>query len=300
MTLHAIVAALGGDLYQGGQRANVPAPGHSADDRSISLLLAEGRVVIHGFGAAGWREMRDALRRRGFIDADGRLTGEGTARPSTPGPDRRVRTEAAHRLWDGSVPLTPGDPAALHLRRRAVAGGHGAHDLRCHPAAPIAVYRGGGAARPALVARISDAEDRLTAVEITYLARNGLAAAGLRLPRKTVGVVPAGAAVRLSPVAQEMLVGEGVVTVLSAMERFRLPGWALMSANNLSRWSPPDEVRRVLIAADRGPAGEGAAVRLFRRLRALGLEARIRLPDPPFGDWNEAARAVRKREERGR
>ena len=79
MTLHAIVAALGGDLYQGGQRANVPAPGHSADDRSISLLLAEGRVVIHGFGAAGWREVRDDLRRRGFIDADGRLTGAGSA-----------------------------------------------------------------------------------------------------------------------------------------------------------------------------------------------------------------------------
>lgn len=300
MTLHAIVAALGGDLYQGGLCANVPAPGHSADDRSVSLLHADGRVIIHGFGAAGWREVRDDLRRRGFIDADGRLTGAGSAGPSTPGPDRRVRTETARRLWASGLPLTDGDPAALHLRRRAVAGGHRAHGMRFHRAVPIAVYREGGPARSALVARISDAEDRLTAVEVTYLEPNGLAAAGLRLPRKTVGVVPAGAAVRLSPVAQEMLVGEGVLTVLSAMERFRLPGWALMSANNLSRWRPPDEVRRVLIAADRGPAGEGAAVRLYRRLGALGLEARIRLPDPPFGDWNEAARAVRKREERGR
>ena len=59
MTLHAIVAALGGDLYQGGLRANVPAPGHSADDRSVSLLHADGRVIIHGFGAADWREVRD-------------------------------------------------------------------------------------------------------------------------------------------------------------------------------------------------------------------------------------------------
>ena len=55
MTLHAIVRAVGGDLYQGGARANIPAPGHSRRDRSISLLLSQGRLVVHGFGGAGWR-----------------------------------------------------------------------------------------------------------------------------------------------------------------------------------------------------------------------------------------------------
>ena len=39
MTLHAIVAALGGDLYSGGTRASIPAPGHSGHDRSVSLWL---------------------------------------------------------------------------------------------------------------------------------------------------------------------------------------------------------------------------------------------------------------------
>ena len=66
----------------------------------------------------------------------------------------------------------------------------------------------------------------------------------------------------LSPAAAEMVVGEGVFTTLSAIDRFRLPGWALMSANNLAAWTPPPEVRRVLIAADRGAVGEGAAARL--------------------------------------
>ena len=97
-----------------------------------------------------------------------------------------------------------------------------------------------------------------------------------------------------------MLVGEGVVTTLSAIDRFQLPGWALLSANNLSTWIPPVQLRRLLIAADRGAAGEGAAVRLLRRLKAQGLNARIVWPDPPFGDWNEVARAARQREERGR
>ena len=55
----------------------------------------------------------------------------------------------------------------------------------------------------------------------------------------------------------------------------------------------------LLIAADRGAAGEGCAARLRRRLVPGGLEVRIVLPDPPFGDWNEAAVAAAKGEERG-
>lgn len=300
MTLHAIVAAFGGDLYHGGRRASVPAPGHSADDRSVSLLLSEGRVVIHGFGAADWREIRDLLRSSGFIDDAGRLTGAGRAGPSAPKPDQRIRSETAHRLWEGGVALTSADPASRHMRRRAVVGDLNASGLRYHPFAPISVYREGSHSRPALVARISDADDALTAVEITYLQPNGLVAAGLTLSRKTVGVVPPGAAVRLSPVAAEMLVGEGVMTTLSAIDRFQLPGWALMSANNLAVWAPPPDVRRLLIAADCGAVGQGAAQRLRLRLRRRGIEVRISSPAPPFGDWNEVACAAEKREERGR
>lgn len=300
MTLHFIVAALGGDLYSGGRRANVPAPGHSARDRSASLLLlSDNRVVIHGFGGSDWRIVRDHLRDRGFIDHAGRLTGGGRAAPSIPGIDPRTRLQTALDLWADRRGLDGGDPADCYLARRAVRGASAASNLGFHPEAPISVYRPRGPGRPAMIARISDQEDRLTAVELTYLERNGHIASGLRLPRKTVGHVPAGAAVRLAQAAGEMLVGEGVVTTLSAMERFQLPGWALMAANNLAAWTPPAQVRRLLIAADRGAAGEGAAARLRRRLLRIGLEVRVRLPDPPFGDWNEVAVAAAKGKERG-
>lgn len=299
MTLHRIVAALGGDLYSGGRRANVPAPGHSAQDRSVSLLLTDNRVVIHGFGGSDWRTIRDQLRDRGFIDDAGRLTGGGPAGSSVPRPDPRLRLQTASDLWAGCRGLGGGDPADLHLGRRAVQGAAAASNLGFHPDAPISVYRPRGRGRPAVIARISDRTDRLTAVELTYLERNGRLASGLRLTRKTVGLVPAGAAVRLAPAAAEMLVGEGVVTTLCAMDRFQLPGWALMAANNLAAWTPPTQVRRLLIAADRGAAGEGAAARLRRRLVLVGLEARILRPDPPFGDWNEVAVAAAKGEERG-
>lgn len=300
MTLHAIVAALGGDLYAGGTRASIPAPGHSADDRSVSLMLSDDRVIIHGFGGADWRAARDDLRVRGFIDDAGRLTGGGRGRASSPRPDRALRIETASRLWTAMTERPPHGPAGLYLRRRAVMGGAAASNLRLHPSAPLSVYQADSRTRPALIARISDADDRLTAVELTYLEANGLPANGLRLARKTVGQVPPGAAVRLSSAAKYMLVGEGVVTTLSAMDRFGLPGWALMAANNLAVWSPPACVRRILIAADRGEAGEAAAARLRRRLVHDGLEVEVSWPEPPFGDWNEVAvAATSQRKERG-
>ena len=297
MTLHSIVAALGGELYCEGRRANIPAPGHSARDRSVSLLLTDDRVVIHGFGGADWRIVRDHLRDAGLIDQTGRLNGGARRGLSAPTPDPHVRFRVAAELWAGCRSIRSGDVADRYLRRRGVGS---ALNLGFHPGAPISVYRPRGRGRPALVARVSDGEDRLTGVELTYLDPNGHRTAGLRLTRKTVGRVPPGAAVRLAPCAPEMLVGEGVVTTLSAMDRFQLPGWALMAANNLAAWTPPPPVRRLLIAADRGAAGERAAVRLRRRLKTVGLEVRIRLPDPPFGDWNEVAVDAAKGEERGR
>jgi len=53
----------------------------------------------------------------------------------------------------------------------------------------------------------------MTAVELVYLDPNGRRADRLRVPRKTVGVVPPGSAIRLSLVAGDMVVGEGVLTV---------------------------------------------------------------------------------------
>jgi hypothetical protein len=51
-------------------------------------------------------------------------------------------------------------------------------------------------------------------------------------------------------------------------------------------------VRRVLIAADRGPAGEAAAARLAGELARRNVAAVVRLPPEPFGDFNDAALAA--------
>lgn len=302
MTLRAIVAALGGDLYANGRRANVPAPGHSRTDRSVSLLLEQDKVIVHSFGAAEWREVLDDLRRRGLIDgAARRLLGSGSVevrsgdRPAPP-----IRLSTARTLWDGGIVPAPSGVVARHLALRHVAWAQGPGGLREHPAAALSVYRAGGPVCRAMMAGIHDPDGALTAVELTYLTPAGRSPPGLRIPRKMVGVVPPGSAVRLSALSRSMVVAEGVITTLSAMARFQLPGWALLSAGNLARWRPPPGIARVLIAGDRGAAGEAAALRLRDALRRRGVAAGISLPPPPWGDWNEAALTEPGGEEEGR
>lgn len=289
-SLTRLARALGGESYAGGRRANVPAPGHSADDRSVSLLLVEGRVVAHGFGEFDWREILDDLRQRGWIDAENRLLDDGApaAVAPLPEPTEAERVAAARRLWDEGRPIRDRDPAARHGRRRGVdlALDH-AGAFRSHPAAPASIYRWRGPRRPALLAAVRDPAGALTAVEVTYLDGQGRRAALARPARKAVGVIPPGSAVRLAPAATGMLVAEGVFTTLSAMRRFCLPGWALLSAGNLRNWRPPEGVRRVVVAGDRGREGERSACALAAALRTAGVAAEVVLPPAGYGDWND-------------
>lgn len=287
--LAAIVQAIGGDLYADGGRANVPGPGHSAADRSVSLMLSDGRVIAHSFAGDGWRAVLDDLVDRGLIDRDGRLLGTGVACAAT-SPSARERGAIAQGLWAEGRPIA-GTLSQTHLRRRGLESASAA--LRHHPGLPAALYAGLGLRRPALLAAITAPAGELTGVEVTYLAPNG-ERARMSLARMTIGVRAAGAAVRLDPPAPRMLVGEGVATCLSAAARFGLPAWALLSTGNLRAWRPPPGVGFVVIAADRGWDGERSAMVLAAALRAAGVRGAIRWPPPPFGDWNEAWVASRE------
>lgn len=103
MSLRSIVAALGGDLYDQGRRANIPAPGHSPVDRSVSLLLEGGRVIVHTFGGGEWRDVLDDLRARQLIDAGNAPLSVGAAeRRAEPAAATRLeRRDAAWRFWAG-------------------------------------------------------------------------------------------------------------------------------------------------------------------------------------------------------
>ena len=300
--LRALARALRGEAYAGGRRALIPAPGHSTTDRSISLWLRDGRVLAHSFGHADWREVLDELRALGWIDEDNRLCGGGAPVAQTPdrdAPTRAERVGVARRLWERAGPITGTNAAARHGHRRGVdfrLDVCGA--LRTCEATPLAVYADRGPRLAALLAAVTGPDGELTAVEITYLTARGERSRRARPPRKIAGVIPAGSAVRFTPLSEAMLVAEGVFTTLAAMARFGLPGWALLSTSNLRRWRPPAGVRRLLIAADRGPDGESSAGTLRAAAAAVGVEAEIVLPPVGAGDWRDVWEAERRKEGR--
>jgi hypothetical protein len=240
----------------------------------------------HAFAGDDWRAVLRDLEARGLVDREGRLTGRGGRAPAAPPAlAPRARARAARALWGETRPLA-GALAAQMLLRRGITRPPGP-DLRFHPAVPAAVYAGRGRPRPALLAAVRDGAGAVTAVEVRYLAPDG-APATVATPRKTIGVLPPEAAVRLDAPGSRLLVGEGVFTCLSAAERFGWPAWALLSAARLARWRPPPGLRAVLVAADPDPAGRSAAAALAGRLRAMGLRCAVRWPPPPFADWNDA------------
>ncbi|MDP3614594.1 MAG: toprim domain-containing protein [Rubrivivax sp.] len=286
-----IVRALGGDIYAGGTRANIPAPRSGRDDRSVSLAMQGDRLVIHCFGKSDWKEVKDWLRDKNLIDAAG-------APMSYSGPPldhhavARLSVEkiaAARTIWDGGRAVTNTLSAKHAMLRKIRRKLPGLDTLRHCGSAPISVYRDGGRTKPALALAIRAPNGDLGAIELTYLDPDGQRSTGLRISRKMVGDIKPGSAVRIDPADDEMLVAEGFWTTLSASERFQLPCWALLSTSIMRSWTPPPGVKRLLIAADHGRAGEDYARDLAARVSSRGVKARVVFTATPPDDWNDVA-----------
>ena len=91
------------------------------------------------------------------------------------------------------------------------------------------------------------------------------------------------------------VVGEGIETVLSAMQLWGLPGCAALSASGLAGLSANAFPQQVVIAADNDPPGINAALALKDRLVASGRDVRILKPVAPASDFNDVLRAQQLR-----
>ena len=100
----------------------------------------------------------------------------------------------------------------------------------------------------ALVTRGSD--DRPLAIHRTFLARDGSGKA-LIDPQKMMLGPCRGGAVRLGTPGNVLMVGEGIETCLSAMQAKGHPAWAALSTSGLLALDLPDDVRDVIVLAER-------------------------------------------------
>ena len=198
--------------------------------------------------------------------------------------------EAARRLFAMSRPIT-GTIVETYLRKRGITALHGTGSLRFHPRcyyrpdehSPTETW-------PAMIASVTDLDGRITGVHRTWLSPEGSGKAPIDTPRRAMGEL-LGHAVRLGTAHDVMAAGEGIETILSL--RMALPGLpmaAALSAAHISAILFPATLRRLYIARDDDPAGDGARDSLVERARAAGIEA-IAL-SPTLGDFNEDLRTL--------
>jgi hypothetical protein len=146
-----------------------------------------------------------------------------------------------------------------------------------------------------MIASVTDLSGNLTGAHRTWLDPGGfseatLGKAPIRTPRRAMGDL-LGHAVRFGVAGEVIATGEGIETILSL--RCVLPGMpmaAALSAAHLAAMLFPDTLRRLYIARDNDPAGDGAVATLIERAEAVGIEAIVL--SPRLGDFNEDLRLL--------
>jgi putative DNA primase/helicase len=180
------------------------------------------------------------------------------------------------KLWDGGQSITPGSPPDLFLRKRAIALAQYPPCLR--------------QTRGMMLAKVVSPEGRAVNVHRTLLTD-----AGDKRPNADgkcrflmAGEFPAGSAVRLAPHGEALGIAEGIETALAASILFDMPVWALLVAQNLSKFKAPEGVTQVTIFADHDAnyTGHAVAFACANRLAIAKLSVRVRMPAEP-SDWND-------------
>ena len=195
---------------------------------------------------------------------------------------RGAKAAAASRLWNGSGPFTETDPPGLYLHRRGLAHRIGCAALRHRPDC----WHPENVRRHAMMAAVTDVNGALLGVHRTFLSRDGQKA-DLDPVKASLGPIWGGA-IRLDPVAAELVIAEGIETAASAALLLGLPAWAAISAGNMARGLVlPPEVRAVVIAADPDSAGRDAAQNAAARWQGEGRRVRIAMPNVAGQDFND-------------
>ena len=244
-------------------------------------------VIRESCGLIDFKDVADEART--FLsmphpEPDRRYDGERKSPAPTGSP------EAARRLFAMAQPSS-GTLVKTYLRTRGITDLHGTGSLRFHPRcyyrpdehSPTETW-------PAMIASVTDLTGRQTGAHRTWLAADGSNKAPIDTPRRAMGDL-LGHAVRFGVAGDVMAAGEGIETMLSLrMALPNMPMAAALSAAHLSAILFPDTLRRLYIARDNDPAGDGAMATLIERANAAGIEAVV--VSPRLGDFNEDLRTA--------
>jgi len=249
----------------------------AADGRHGDLL----DVIRESLGLIDFRDVADEARR--FLSLPHPEPDPQQKPYTTPAPTGSP--EAARRLVAASQPIH-GTLVATYLRHRCIDDLRDVGAIRYHPRCYHRPDDDGPTQTwPTMIASVTDLGGLITGAHRTWLDPCGLGKAPIETPRKAMGSL-LGNAVRFGAHGDVMVAGEGIETMLSL--RMALPGLSMLaalSAAHLSAILFPDTLRRLYIARDIDPAGDGAMATLTARASADGIET---IPlSPRLGDFNE-------------
>ena len=252
----------------------------------------------------------------------GRTSGNGTIPPAAP-PSRaqldaaaaeedRERLEKARDIWNAASPTEGREAGRAYLAGRGITADLPDTTLRYRTLDREALRKLGlrGKDLPdvpahALVFAARDGDGALKAVQQVFIA-NGTRlklADGSKLAKRTNGLL-AGTGVWFGDpnAADTAILAEGPETGLSAFEATGLPTCVTLSSSNFTKVHVPDQVRRLIIAADMEPTGRGLAAAIMAaqtHTNDHGRPCGIAVPPLRDGDFNdvhndEGAAAVKR------
>src|SRR5487761_1020697 len=198
--------------------------------------------------------------------------------------------ESARRLFAMAQPIS-GTVVEAYLRKRGITALPGTGSLRFHPRCYYRPDRHSPTETwPAMIAAVTDLDGKITGAHRTWLDPSGQDKAAIDTPRRAMGHL-LGNAVRFDAAHDVLAAGEGIETMLSLRCVLpTMPMAAALSAAHLAAILFPATLRRLYIARDDDPAGDGAMASLIDRANEAGIEA-ITL-SPRLGDFNEDLRTL--------
>jgi hypothetical protein len=253
------------------------------DDGTPSLQVYGDHY--HCFGCSAHGELSELLVKlnNAGIDA-GKIITTGTS-----GNDDQDYRPLALRLWDEARPIsgTLAEAYLTDVRRIDVSMLPPDIDLRFHPRCCFANGK-----PPCMLALLRDAlTGEPTGVHRVRLSPDVFIANG-KVQRQLLGR-QGRSVVKLWPAGSELVIGEGIETVLAAATKLsQRPAWAAISAPALAKFPVLPGVERLVILVDHDDPGKNAAAKCIERWRCAGRHVRRLMPRTPGTDFNDVIKGT--------
>jgi hypothetical protein len=245
-----IVSIMGGTVT-GCNSCNVPGPGHSKADRSLSINIDPNDSLgfkVHSFAGDGWKVCRDYVAAALGLQ---RSRTDLVARPS--GLPLQIWSEAVCARGTLVEKYVASRQLRLPDRHQEV--------LRFHPSCPFDK----NTRRPCMLALYRNIRTN----EPKAIHRTALTPDGKKIARKFLGPVD-GCAIKLTPeedVMEGLTIGEGIETTLAGMALNFRPAWALGASHSIAKFPVLSGIECLKILVDRDASGTGQASALECSLR---------------------------------